>query len=218
MSAASTGYRLYADSADEAAVGALLDAGVVAGVTTNPTILRRASFGPADIPRLHARWTAAGARRVFFQAWGGDAAEMLARGRRLAELGPNLTVKLPATRAGFAAGRALAAEGTSVLVTAVYAPGQALGASAIGAEFIAPYLGRLNDAGRDGVAEIGRMAELLDGTGTSVLAASLRAPDAVVELAGRGVRSFTAALDVVWALLQDETSDVAARVFEEDSV
>lgn len=213
-----TPYQLFVDSADESAVAPLLDARIVEGVTTNPTILRRAGVGPSDIPRLHAAWRGAAARRLFFQAWGADVDSMLGRARRIAALGPDITVKVPATRTGFTVGRALVEQGTPVLVTAVYSTAQAIGAAAIGAEFIAPYLGRLDDAGRDGVAEIGAMHDALDGTDTSVLAASLRTPDAIVTLAARGVRAFTAAPDVIWALLQDDTSDTSAATFDVDSL
>ena len=213
-----TRYRLFVDSADEAAVASLLEIGLVDGVTTNPTILRRAGTGPADIPRLHAAWTMAGRRRLFFQAWGADRAAMLACGRRLAALGSDVTVKVPATQVGFAVARSLIEEGIPVLITAVYSTAQAIAAAAVGAEFIAPYLGRLDDAGRDGLAEITAMQEALHATGTSVLAASLRTPDAIVALAQRGVRSFTAAPDVIWALLHNETSDAAAEQFELDSL
>lgn len=212
-----TAYRLFADSADEAAVAPLLEAGIVKGVTTNPTILRRAGAGPSDIPRLYAAWSAAGAERLFFQAWGADVDAMLRCAQRLAGLGENVTVKVPATRVGFTVGRALAATGTPVLVTAVYSAAQAIAAAAIEAEFIAPYLGRLDHAGRDGLTEIATMNGVLEETGTSVLAASLRSPEAVVALAQRGVRAFTAAPTVIWELLQDDTSDSSARVFEEDS-
>lgn len=212
-----TAYRLFADSADEPAVAELLRAGVIEGVTTNPTILRRAGLGPRDIPRLHAAWREAGARRIFFQAWGAGASALLDRGRALARLGDDVTVKVPATAAGFAAGRALVQEGTPVLVTAVYSPGQAIAASAIAAEFIAPYLGRLEDAGRDGVGEIADLVALLEGTATTVLAASLRTPDAIVALARRGVRAFTAAPAVLRALLHDETTARSAEEFERDS-
>lgn len=209
-------YHLYVDSADESAVGRLLEARIVDGVTTNPTILRRSGLGPSDIPRLRAAWHAASAGRLFFQAWGSDVDSMLTHGRRLAVLGPEVTVKVPATRTGFIVGRALVEQGSSVLVTAVYSTGQAIAAAAIGAEFIAPYLGRLDDAGRDGVAEITSMHVALEGTGTSVLAASLRSPDAIVTLSRRGVRSFAAAPAVIWHLLQHDASDSSAQAFEAD--
>jgi transaldolase len=207
-------YRLYADSADIALVSPLLADGLLAGVTTNPTILERGGRGVEDIPELYGRWVGEGAREVFFQAWGGTVEELLATGRFIAELGANAVVKVPATRAGFAAAARLAASGVPVLVTAVYASGQALSAASIGARYIAPYLGRLEDAGRNGAEEIRIMQQLVQGSGTEVLAASLRTPEAIVGLALVGVTCFTAAPSVLVRLLASEASDAAAVEFE----
>jgi transaldolase len=210
-------YELYVDSADEEAVGGLLESGLVVGVTTNPTILVRAGKTSRDIPRLHAAWQGAGARSIFFQAWGPDATELLKSAHSLRELGDDVTVKVPATRDGFVVARRLIGEGTPVLVTAVYSAAQALVAGSIGASYIAPYLGRLDDAGRKGLEEIAAMHELVESTQTVVLAASLRTPDAIVQLAERGIRAFTAAPAVIWAALTDPVSDSSAEVFENDA-
>src|SRR4051794_36656278 len=132
--------RLYIDSADRAAAEELLATGLFAGLTTNPTILQRSGLGVADAPDVHAWATSAGAREVFFQAWGEDTATLIERGRRLRALGPEVVVKVVASRAGAAACAALARDGVPTLLTAVYAPGQALVAAAAGATYIAPYL------------------------------------------------------------------------------
>ena len=168
--------KLYLDTADRGAAESLLATGLFAGVTTNPTILQRASKGVADVGEIY-RWAIeAGAREVFFQAWGEDAATLIERGQRLRELGPEVVVKFVATRAGATrlcrAGRAR----HPTLLTAIYDPGQAIVAAAAGATYIAPYLGRLNDAGRDGIAEVIAMHEVLAATGstTKVLLASIR--------------------------------------------
>jgi transaldolase len=211
-----TTYRFYADSANERDVDDLLQPALISGVTTNPTILSRSSLGADDIPRLYSRWSSGGAREIFFQAWGADEETMLDRGRSLAALGPDVVVKVPATRVGFIVARALIREEVPVLLTAVYAPAQALAAASIGARYIAPYLGRLEDAGRDGVAEIAHMTNLLDSTQTEVLAASLRSREAIVSLADVGVRHFTAAPAVIWATLTDDVSDISAAQFETD--
>ncbi|WP_454301794.1 transaldolase family protein [Salana multivorans] len=124
-------------------------------------------------------------------------------------------IKVPATDVGFGVAATLAAQGTSVLVTAVYEAPQALYAASIGARYIAPYLGRLDDAGRDGAAEIGVMAELVAGSGTEVLAASLRSPARIVDLARRGVTVCTAKPEVLRAAMVADASDAAAAAFEE---
>lgn len=206
--------RFYADSADTGAVAALLADSLVAGVTTNPAILERAGRSVADIEALYERWAREGAREIFFQAWGSTADELLETGRRIASLGAHAVVKVPATRAGFAVTSRLVADGVPVLLTAVYSTAQALAAATVGARYIAPYLGRLDDAGLDGAAEIAAMQRLVAGTGTEVLAASLRSPAAIVGLALAGVPCFTASPAVLDAVFRTDASDAAAAGFE----
>lgn len=206
--------RLYVDSADVDRVGELLRAGLVAGVTTNPTILERSGVRLGEIPDLYQRWVDEGASEVFFQTWGTDASAMLRHADGILALGDRVGVKVPATREGFAATRSLVDAGATVLVTAVYSVAQALAAASYGARYIAPYLGRLRDAGLDGSGLIARMQAVCEGSGTDVLAASLRSPDDIVELRLAGVPYFTAAPDVVLALLQDDVSDRSAEEFE----
>ena len=206
--------RFYADSARVEEVSDLLAAGLVHGVTTNPTILERADRSVRDIPQLYARWESEGAQEIFFQAWGDSAKTMIGNAERLAALGSRVVIKVPATRDGFTAAAALVSTGATVLVTAIYAQAQALAAATLGARYVAPYLGRLNDSGRDGVAEIAAMQALVTGSGTDVLAASLRTPGDIVSLAMVGVPFFTAAPAVILAALQNDVSDRSAQDFE----
>jgi transaldolase len=210
-------YVLYADSADTSLTDPLLRQHLVVGVTTNPTILRRSAKTAADLPELHAHWTELGAKEVFFQVWGTTEDELLGHGREIAALGTNVVVKLPAIAPGFAAAGKLIAEGGTVLMTAVYSAAQAITSNAIGARYIAPYLGRLYDSGENGLEIISGMQQLLLGSDTEILAASLRSPQMIVELARCGVRRFTAAPAVLTAALQHQTSDSAAVVFEDDA-
>jgi TalC/MipB family fructose-6-phosphate aldolase len=210
--------RLYLDTADRAAAEELLGTGLFAGLTTNPTILRRAGSGVADIPEIYRWATAAGAREVFFQAWGEDAETLVRRGRELRGLGDRVVVKLVASRAGASACATLAAEGVPTLLTAVYDPAQAMVAAAAGATYIAPYLRRLDAAGRDGNAEVLAMHELLTATGatTEVLLASIPGTPAMVRLARHGIGRFTMAPAVAEELFADELTAEADRTFEAD--
>lgn len=209
-----TDLRFYADSANVQEIAPLLDGALIRGVTTNPTILAKANKSVDDIEELYRIWQSAGAEEIFFQTWGKDSTQMMANAQRIAELGEEIVVKVPATSVGFPVAAHLVRSGTPVLLTAVYSPSQALAAASIGARYIAPYLGRLEDSNRDGVALIGQMQRLITGTGTDVLAASLRTPAAIVDLAEQGVRFFTASPPVLWAVLSDADSDRSAAVFE----
>lgn len=206
--------RLYVDSADVDRVSRLLTAGVVHGVTTNPTILERGGRSASEIPDLYARWVSEGAREVFFQTWGGDTASFLRNAEGIRALGDRVAVKVPATAAGFAAASALVRDGATVLVTAVYSVAQALACASIGAQYIAPYLGRMRDAGLDGDAVIARMQEVCAGSGSNVLAASLRSADDITGLRLAGIPYFTAAPDVIEQALFHEVSDSSAAEFD----
>lgn len=209
--------KLYVDTADRDAAESLLATGVFAGVTTNPTILRRADRGVDDLPEIY-RWAVdAGAREVFLQAWGEDPAALIDRGQWLRDLGREVVVKFVATREGATACAALARQGVPTLLTAVYDPGQAIVAAAAGATYIAPYLGRLNDAGRQGIAEVIAMHEVLVATGgmTKVLVASTRNVPDMVALARAGVDCFTMAPAVAEQFFTDPTTAEAARTFED---
>ncbi|MCT1365462.1 MULTISPECIES: transaldolase family protein [unclassified Microbacterium] len=206
--------RLYVDSADTDRVARLLSAGVVHGVTTNPTILERGGRTAGEIPDLYARWVEEGAREVFFQTWGGDTASFLRNAEGIRALGDRVAVKVPATAAGFAAASALIRDGATVLVTAVYSVAQALACASIGAQYIAPYLGRMRDAGMDGDALIARMQEMCAGSASNVLAASLRTADDITGLRAAGVPYFTAAPGVLDQVLFHEVSDSSAAEFD----
>ncbi|MEU4834542.1 transaldolase family protein [Streptosporangium sp. NPDC023615] len=205
---------LYVDSAERSAVEPLLATGLFAGVTTNPALLARAGLTQADLPAVFTWATAAGAKQVFMQTLGTTAGEILAAGRRIRDLGPQAIVKIPATREGLGAARVLADEDVPVLVTAVHHATQALFADAVGARFIAPYVGRMTDQGRDGVAETIQMRQVLSGSGTRVLAASLRDREDVAALAAAGVPDFALSAPLCEALLADEPTLAAADRFE----
>lgn len=206
--------KLYADSARLDAVLPLLERGLIAGVTTNPTILDRDGFASADRASLHARFAAAGAREIFLQAVGADESSMRADAEALAGLGSDVVVKVPATDVGFPVGAALAARGVPVLVTAVYSVAQAAVSASIGAAYIAPYLGRLADVVPDPLALVSLMDAVLDGTETRTLVASVRSVEAAEQVIGAGIRHLTANVPVLLDMMRHEVSDTSAAEFE----
>ena len=214
--------RLLLDTADPAAWETWLGTGLFQGVTTNPTLLRRAGIR-CSVPQL-AQLTAAvlalGAQELHLQAWGLDQTAILSCGRDLAALAPGrVIVKLPVTAAGTAAARQLINEEVPITFTACYEAHQVLIAAALGSRYIAPYLGRICDQGRDGHAELIAMQRCLEGLGSSVqlLVASLRQPSDLVRLAAAGLRSFTISPELAAALLDSRTTAEAAAQFERDA-
>ncbi len=156
------GLRFLLDSAERAAWAEWLPLGCFHGVTTNPVLLKAADVPctVAAITDLVRRAIDLGAGEVHAQTWGRARDAYLEHGRAWAAIDPKVVVKVPTTVEGAAAAAKLRDEGVRLTMTAVYTVAQALIASALGAEYAAPYLGRMNDAGHDGFGEIAAMAEI----------------------------------------------------------
>lgn len=209
---------LYVDSADRDVAEPLLRTGVFAGLTTNPTLLARAGVAESQLPTLVDWATTAGAQTVFLQTWGNSGQELLERARALHSLAPDfVVVKVGASEHGITVARALITDNIPVLVTAAYADYQVVPALAVGATFIAPYLGRMDDAGLAGIDEIARMQQAIAATQspTRILAASVRTADQALQLATAGVRDITLSPQAWHAFFDNELTASAIADFEE---
>ena len=213
--------QLLLDSADPADWQTWLPSGLFRGITTNPTLLRRAGqpCTTGNLQDLARRALDLGAREIHLQTWGADAATASTIGRQLAAIDrQRVLVKVPIDRHGIETARQLIAEGIAITFTACYEAHQVLVAAALGASYIAPYLGRISDGGRDGHAELITMQRCLDGVGSStrLLVASLRQPSDLSRLAAAGLGSFTIGPAIAEALFQVEATRQAAAQFERD--
>lgn len=212
---------LYIDSANVGDLGEILPHPLVYGVTTNPTLVRRAGVSPDGMPGLIEQLRGWGVRAVHVQVGSPDQAGMLRDAERAIALAePGLVVvKIPATRDGFAAGSRLSASGVPVTYTAVYEPEQAAFAAMAGAAYAAPYLGRLTDQGREALATIARMQALVDryGPETRLLVASVRSRRDFLSLLDIGVGAITVPPSLMPALLDHASTQGAERVFLDDA-
>jgi|TARA_B100001964_G_scaffold116558_1_gene129859 transaldolase len=216
--------QLLLDSADPITWQTWFATGLFAGITTNPSLLRRANQ-PCKLDHLKLLALKAeqiGYRELHLQAWGNDANELAECGTALAQLTtPGLTVqiKLPITQTGSQAARTLIAAEIPVTFTACYEAPQVLIAAALGAKYIAPYLGRINDQGRDGYSELVAMQRALDGVGSSckLLVASLRHSNDLSYLAAEGINTFTISPVLAAELFDVEATLKAAEAFEKDA-
>ena len=204
---------LFIDSADRTLIEAVWPSGVFDGVTTNPTILARAGLASKDVPELYRWLSDLGVRRIFVQVTGRTVKEMLTSADAIRGLGV-VTVKVPATADGFAACRVLVEDGAQVLLTAVYHPVQGLMARDMGIQGVAPYVGRMTDAGRAGVPAVIQMQQAIGHSPTRILAASLRSPEDVATLAAAGVPDFTLGAALVQQVLHDPLTESAVDEFE----
>jgi len=217
-SSSAPGLRLMLDTAERAAWAEWLPLGCFYGVTTNPVLLQAAGV-PCALPELSALVRdalALGAGEVQVQTWGRTRELYFEHGRALAALSPKVVVKVPTTVEGVAAAARLAREGARLTMTAVYTAAQALVASALGADYAAPYLGRMNDVGHDGFREIATMARTAreQGSTTRILVASLRHPGDVVRLATEGLDTFTFSPKLAAGLFTDEATAQTVEAFE----
>ncbi|MDQ3928506.1 MAG: transaldolase, partial [Chloroflexota bacterium] len=212
--------RIYIDSADLVEIREALVSGYVHGVTTNPTLLRRAGVRADAVPDLAQQVLAYGARELHLQTYAEDVQGIIRDGAALAGLDPaRVVVKVPATAQGFAAASQLSSRGLRVTLTAVYTVRQAILAHAVGAHYIAVYVGRMRDRGLDAAQLVAQMQKVLDVQRSSVeiLAASVRAPEEIETLAEAGVATVTLPLKVLRQLPESPATSAAAATFLEDS-
>jgi transaldolase len=212
--------QIFIDSAERGDIRRALDTGFVYGVTTNPTLLRRAGVRAADLPELARQAIAWGAREIHMQVYAADAEGMLEEARQLLAIDPErVVVKIPATPAGYRAAARLGHDNCRVTLTAVYTLRQALLASSVGAHYVAVYLGRMRDAGIGALDLVRQMQTLLNAqrAGVAILAASIRDPEEIVTLGSVGVGAATLPAPIVDKLLESPATAAAAAAFEEDA-
>jgi transaldolase len=184
--------KFFIDTADVTEIADLAASGLVDGVTTNPSLVAKAGRNFLEVVREICEIVPG---PVSAEVTAVDYDGMLAEGRKLAKLAPNVCVKLPLTWDGLKACKALSSEGTQVNVTLCFSPGQALLAAKSGATFISPFVGRLDDIGHEGMQLISDIVEIYrnypETLRTEVLVASVRTPNHVIEAARLGAHVAT---------------------------
>lgn len=217
-----TNLRLYLDSADGATWQRLLPTGIFYGVTTNPKLLYQEGI-PCTVANLAKLAGAAfdhQAQEIHLQVWGEDTESMLAIGREIAAIDHRVSVKVPITPAGIVCARQLIEEGNRVTLTAVHSASQLLTAIALEADYAAPYLGRMNDAGLNGLDELRIMQQMVRHLDSPIriLAASIRQLSDLTALAEYGLDTFTLLPNLVDELLENRLTRQAAADFNEKAV
>lgn len=187
----------FLDSADIEEIRKAAGWGVIDGVTTNPSLV--AKSGGRDFHGLIREIASLVEGPVSAEVTSLDPEGMVAEGRALAAVAPNVAVKIPMGRDGMTACSRLTREGIAVNVTLVFSPQQALLAAAAGAAYVSPFVGRLDDIGEDGIGLVDDIAELFDihNITTEIIAASIRHPRHVAEAALAGADIATVPLAVL---------------------
>ena len=207
--------KFFVDSADVAAIKELNDLGMVDGVTTNPSLILKAG---RDIVEVTREICAIVAGPVSSEVVALTADEMIAEGRKLAEIAPNITVKVPLTWDGLRACKVLSGEGKMVNVTLCFSVNQAILAAKAGATFISPFVGRLDDINMDGMELISDIRQVYDNYGyeTQILAASIRSANHITQAALIGADVVTAPPAVIKAMVSHPLTDKGLEQFTKD--
>ncbi len=208
--------KFFADTADVSEISDLAATGLLDGVTTNPSLIAKSGRNFFDVI---AEICSIVPGPVSAEVAAIEHEKMLAEGRKLAEIAPNVCVKVPLTIDGLKTCKALSDEGTKVNVTLCFSPAQALLAAKAGATFISPFVGRLDDIGHDGmglIADIVQIYQNYDSIQTEVLVASIRGTNHLVESARLGADVATMPPEVIKKLFQHPLTDKGLAAFLKD--
>jgi transaldolase len=209
------GMKIFIDTAEVEQIKALLPTGLIDGVTTNPSLIAKSG---RKIGEAIAEICALVPGPISAEAVASDYETLLAEGRFLAKIAPNVVVKLPLTPVGLRVCKALSDEGTPVNVTLCFSAVQALLAAKSGATYISPFIGRLDDNGSDGMELIREIRVIYDNYGfeTQILAASARTALHVRDAAIAGADCATLPPAVFHALYKHVLTDLGLDAFMKD--
>lgn len=207
--------KFFVDTAEIDAIAELNELGMVDGVTTNPSLIKKSG---RDILEVTKEICDLVAGPVSAEVTAVEADQMIAEGRKLAKIAENIAVKVPLTWDGLKACKVLTDEGTMVNVTLCFSANQALLAAKAGATFISPFIGRLDDIALDGMDLIEDIRTVYDNYGfeTQILAASIRSVNHVLDCARIGADVMTAPPNVIKALASHPLTDKGLATFLDD--
>lgn len=205
----------FADTAETKEIAELIDLGLIDGITTNPSLIRKSG---RDVFQVLSEICQMVKGSVSAEVVGLTAKEMVSEGRRLAEIASNITIKVPLTLEGLKACKILSSEGRQVNVTLCFSSNQALLAAKSGATYISPFIGRLDDLGMNGMELIEDIRIIYDNYDfdTKILAASIRSPLHVRESALAGADVVTVPPAIIKKLAQHPLTDKGLESFLAD--
>ncbi len=208
--------KLFIDTADIKEIEEAVSWGIISGATTNPTLV--STQGKVDFKSHIQRICELVQGPVSAEVISLDAENMLKEARDIATWSPHVVIKLPMTSEGIKATKVLSREGIKTNVTLVFSPNQALLAALAGATYVSPFVGRLDDAGHDGMAVISEIVQIFRGHNfsTQVLAASIRHPLHCVTAAKVGADVSTVPYKVLKQMFKHPLTDAGIDRFLAD--
>lgn len=207
--------KIFIDSGNIKEIEGLVPLGIIDGITTNPSLLAKEPGDYKENLKTICR-IVGGPTNAEVVAL--DADGMIREGRELAQIHEHIVVKVPFTREGVKACKALSDEGHRVNVTLIFSAAQALLAAKVGATYVSPFVGRLDDIASSGMGLISDIVDIFENYQftTEILVASTRGPMHIVEAARLGADICTGPAAVIEALFNHPLTDIGLEKFLKD--
>lgn len=209
--------KFFIDTANVDEIREANDMGIICGVTTNPSLIAKEGRDFNEVIKEITE-IVDGPISGEVKATTEKAEDMIAEGREIAKIHPNMVVKIPMTAEGLKAVKVLASEGIKTNVTLVFTPNQALLAARAGASYVSPFLGRLDDISVDGVELVSQIAEIfaVADIPTEIIAASVRHPMHVTACAAAGADIATVPYKVIEQMINHPLTTSGIEKFKAD--
>ena len=209
--------KFFIDTANVEDIKKANEMGVICGVTTNPSLIAKEGRNFVEVIKEIAS-IVDGPISGEVKATTVDAAGMIAEGREIAKIHPNMVVKIPMTVEGLKATKVLASEGIKTNVTLIFSANQALLAARAGATYVSPFLGRLDDISMPGIDLVRTISEIFDiyNLDTEIIAASVRNPVHITDCALAGADIATVPYSVIEQCTKHPLTDQGIEKFQKD--
>ena len=207
--------KIFLDTANIESIKKFVDMGIVDGITTNPSLISREKGHPEDIMKEILKIVKG---PVNLEVVGTKTEEMIEEGMRLKKFGENVVVKVPMTMDGLKAVRKFAENKIRTNVTLIFSSNQGLLAAKAGASYVSPFIGRLDDAGQEGMIVINEIVQVFSNYGyqSEVLVASVRHPIHVIQAGKLGAHVVTLPPDILSKMITHPLTDKGLSLFLSD--
>jgi transaldolase len=213
--------KFFIDTANLAQIKEAHELGILDGVTTNPSLMAKEGIKGDEAIRNHYKTICelVDGGDVSAEVISTDFEGIVAEGKILAAIHPNIVVKVPMIKDGIKALKWFSDNSIKTNCTLVFSAGQAILAAKAGANYVSPFIGRIDDSSWDGMELIGQIAQIyaLQGFKTEILAASIRSSLHIVRAAELGANVCTCPLEPILGLLKHPLTDIGLAKFLEDA-
>lgn len=212
--------KFFIDTADLAQIKEANDLGILDGVTTNPSLMAKVGIkGEAAVTNHYKTIAELVDGDVSAEVVSTTFDKIVEEGKKLHAIHPNIVVKVPLIKDGIKALKWFSDNGIKTNCTLCFSAGQAILAAKAGANYISPFIGRIDDSSWDGIELIAQIAEIysIQGYETEILAASIRSPLHIVKCAEAGANVVTSPLESIMGLLKHPLTDIGLAKFLEDA-